>query len=168
MTRKTTAYARRRAQGTTRPLSDGITMTRMHNTRLNQREYNRIMEPCRSALAAFRSARATCQQWRVLCTAVHVARAIEDGGVYRGQIEIIEDARTALESISKRMGDSPDTWRPSACYAPEITALADLVAAHARQLAELTYGEYTAAADKAVARVASVRGQVIDFEMSTT
>jgi hypothetical protein len=97
-----------------------------------------------------------------------VARAIEDGGVYRGQREIIEDARAALQAISERMGDTPANWRPSACYAPEITALADLVAAHARQLAELTYHEYTTAADKAVARVASVRGQVIHFEMSTT
>jgi hypothetical protein len=52
MTRKTTAYTRRRAQGTIRPLSDGITMTRMHNTRLSQAEYNRIMDPCRAACAA--------------------------------------------------------------------------------------------------------------------
>ena len=50
MNRKTTAYTRSRAQGTTRPLSDGITMTRMHNTRLSPAEYNRIMDPCRAAL----------------------------------------------------------------------------------------------------------------------
>ena len=166
--KKTTPYARSRAQRGARQRSDGITTTRMHNTRLSPAEFTRIMEPCRAALAAFRTAQATCAQWRVLCTAAHVARAIEDGGIYRGQREIIASARAALEAISERMGDTPSTWHPSACYAPEITALADLVAAHSRQLAELTYGEYTTAADKAVARVASGRGEVIDFELSAT
>jgi hypothetical protein len=144
--------------------ADGITTTRMHNTRLNPAELARVLQPCRLALQALRAATVSYNQYVVLCTAGHVAQAIEDGGIYRGQREIIEDANTALDAIGARCGRTADQWHPGACYAAELTALGDLIAAHTRQLHELTYREYTSAADKAVARVATVGGLVFKME----
>jgi hypothetical protein len=119
---------------------------------------------CRLAVKAFQTCRASHAQWVVLCTAGHVAEAIEDGGVFRGQREIIEEATAVLDAIGERAGSSAGAWKPITLHGPEITALADLVAAHSRQVRELTYGEYTRAADKAVARVATDGGQVFRME----
>lgn len=166
MGKKTTRYARKRAMGHTVNRSDGITITRMNNTRLKPAEIARIMVPCKTALQALREGRVTYSQWVVLCTAAHVATAIEDGGIIRGQREIITDAEHALDAIGQRCGNTAEAWKARACTGPELTALADLVAAHSRQVHELTYGEYTEAADKAVARVATRGGQV--FRMETT
>jgi hypothetical protein len=143
---------------------DGITTTRMMNTRLTPKELDRVLQPCRLALQALRTASATYRQYTVLCTAGHVALAIEDGKVYRGQRDIIEQANAALDAIGERYGRTAEYWRPRACYATELTALSDLVAAHARQLHELTYAEYVQAADKAKARVATEGGKVFQME----
>lgn len=147
--------------------ADGITATRMHNTRLKPDELARVLQPCRLALHAMKTAVANYNQYVVLCTACHVAQAIEDGGIYRGQGQIIEEANAALDAIGERFGRTPERWEPRACYAAELTALSDLIAAYARQLQELTYGEYIKAADKAVARVASVGGAVFKMEAKT-
>lgn len=160
MSKKTTRYARKRAMGRATERNNGITMTRMLNTRLTPREIERILAPCRAALAAFQAAEAIYDQWVVLCTAAHVAQAIEDGGIVRGQRWLIDEAEQALDRIGDRSGRAASAWAASACTGPEIAALVDLVAAHSRQVRELTYGEYTRAADLAVARVASEGGQV--------
>jgi hypothetical protein len=164
MTRKTTIYARKRAQGHTPQRSDGITIARMHNTRLTPPEVERIMGLCRTALAALRQAQGTYTQWVVLCTACHVAMAIEDGGIITGQRDIISDAEQALDAIGARCGLTAAAWTPRPCTGPELTALADLVPAHSRQVRELTYGEYTRQCDLAVARVATDGGQVFKAE----
>lgn len=170
MTRKTTPHGRRlarlRAAGTSLK-RDGITMAKMINTRLTADEISRIMGPCRAALQALREARASYSQWVVLCTAAHVATAIEDGGVIRGQRCIFTAAEAALDSIGERCGNTAQVWHPRACTGHELTALADLVAAHSRQVHELTYGEYSRAADLAKARVASSGGQVFKMEEET-
>lgn len=170
MTRKSTPHGRRLARlsaaGTSRK-RDGITMAKMINTRLTADEINRIMGPCRAALQALREARATYAQWVVLCTAAHVATAMEDGGVIRGQRCIFTEAETVLDSIGERCGHTAQAWHPSACTGHELSTLADLVAAHSRQVHELTYGEYTRAADLAKARVASSGGQVFNMEEET-
>lgn len=69
-----------------------------------------------------------------------------------------------VAAIGTRFGLTPDQWHPGPCHGHELTALADLVAAHSRQVHELTYAEYTAAFDRAVARVASTGGQVFHME----
>lgn len=168
MSKKTTLYARKRAMGHAAERNNGITMTRMLNTRLAPREIDRILAPCRAALQAFREARACYEHWVVLCTAAHVAQAIEDGGIVRGQRWLIDEAELALDSIGERCGREADTWSTRPCTGPEIAALVDLVAAHSRQVRELTYGEYKRAADLAVARVATVGGQVFKCEATTT
>lgn len=168
MTRKTSLYARKRAAGHgTRP-ADPFTLARVYVTRLKPHEVARIMQPCNAALAAARSAAMTHAQWVVLCTAGHVAEAIEDGGVIRGQREIIDAANEALDAIGERCGHTEQEWKPKACTGPELTALADLVAAHSRQVHELTYREYTTAVDRAVARVASTGGEVFRAEEEQT
>lgn len=167
MTRKTTPYARKRAAGHAHRRSDGITIARMNNTRLTAAERQRIMGPCRAALDAMRQARATYSQWVVLCTACNVAMAIEDGGVIRGQREIIAESDRALAAIGARCGHTADAWTPCPCTGPEITALAYLLAAHSRQVSELTYGEYTRQFDLAVARVATDGGLVFMAEVNT-
>lgn len=166
MTRKTTRYARKRAAGHAAQRNNGITIAKMHNTRLTAAEIERIMAPCRSAMAALRQASATYSQWVVLCTAGHVAEAIEDGGVIRGQREIIELANAALDAIGQRCGRTAEAWTTRPCTGPELNALADLLAAHSRQVNELTYGEYTRQADLAVARVATDGGKVFRMEIS--
>lgn len=165
MPRKTTRYARNKAAGHAPRRSDGITIARMHNTRLTPAEICRIIEPCKLALAALRQARATYPQWVVLCTACHVAMAIEDGGVIRGQREIIQDAEQDLDAIGERCGQTAQAWAPRACSGPELTALADLVAAHSRQVHELTYGEYARQVDLAVARVGTDGGLIFRVEL---
>jgi hypothetical protein len=145
---------------------DGIAVARMYNTRLTSAEIERIMAPCRQALAAFRAAVGSFEQWVVLNTVAHVATAIEDGGVIRRQRAIIEQADAALDAIGGRCGNAEHLWHPGACYAHELNALADLIAAHSRQVHELTYGEYTRATDKAIARVASDGGRVFRMEVS--
>ena len=162
--RKTTTYARNRARQTR--ASDGITIARMHNTRLTEAERNRILVPCRRAVEAFRTGCGTYDQFVVLCTAGHVAQAMEDGGVIRGQREVIDEANTVLDAIGDRAGRSAAEWRTTTLRGHEITALMHLVAAHSRQVHEYTYGEYTKAADKAHARVASSGGQVFRMETS--
>lgn len=166
MGKKTTRYARRLANGHATRRSDGITVARMHNTRLTPAEVRRVIDPCKAALSALRQARATYTQWVVLCTACHVATAIEDGGVYRGQRQIMEDASQALDAIGERCGQTAEAWAPRASTGPELTAIADLVAAHHRQIVELTYGEYTRQFDLAVARVRTDGGLVFRAELS--
>lgn len=166
MSKKTTRYARKRAMGHATERNNGITMTRMLNTRLTPREIERILAPCRAALSAFQVAAATYDQWVVLCTAAHVAQAIEDGGIVRGQRWLIDEAELALDSIGERCGREASTWSTRPCTGPEIAAPVDLVAAHSRQVRELTYGEYKRAADLAVARVASQGGVVFKGEMA--
>lgn len=148
--------------------SDGITIARMHNTRLTPAEIARIIEPCKAALNAMRQGVATHAHFVVLCTAGHVAQAIDNGGIYTGQSCIIDEANNALDAIGNRAGFNTTQWKAPTCHGHEITALADLVAAHSRQVHELTYGEYTRAADKAVARVATDGGQVFKMETSHT
>lgn len=172
MTRKTTPYGRRKARLERRGVrmaQSGITLLNMLNTRLTRQEIDRIIGPCKVALQAFREARGEFAHWVTLCTANHVGTAIEDGGVMRGQRDIFNDAGAALDSIGTRCGREAGEWKPKACTGPEITALADMIAAHSRQAHELTYGEYTEAADKAVARVETARGQVFkNAEPDTT
>jgi len=167
MGKKTTLFARKRALGHAARPASGVNIANVYNTRLRPAEIQRIMAPCKAALQAMRTASATYDQWVVLCTAGHVAESIEDQGIIRGQREIIDDANTALDAIGERCGRSADAWHPRACTGPEITALADLVAAHSRQVHELTYREYTDAADKAVARVATSGGKVFRMEGTT-
>lgn len=161
--RKSTPYGRRTARlarAGKSLKSDGLTITRHLNTRLSAAEVQRIVEPCKAALQALREARATFAQWVVLCTARHVGIAIEDGGVIRGQRFLFQLGEAVLDKIGDRCGNTAETWTPRACTGPELTALADMIAAHSRQVHELTYGEYTDAVDLAVSRVETVRGQV--------
>jgi predicted transcriptional regulator len=158
--RKTTAYARKKASGHAAQRNNGICIANMNNSRLSESEIDRIIKPCKAALQSMREARATYMQWACLCTAVHVAKAIEDGGVVRGQMEIVKAADEALHSIGERCGMTSDEWESRACTGLELGALADLVPAHSRQIHELTYREYTVAADLAASRVATDGGQV--------
>jgi hypothetical protein len=160
MTRKTSTYARRR---TTRR-ADGISTTRMFNTRLTPQETARILVPCKAALAAMQKGQASFSQWLVLCTAVHVAQAIEDCGVIKGQADMIQQARAALEDIGERAAGPGASWTPPTCYGQELAALQDLVNAHSRQVHELIYGEYTAATRLAESRVLSIGGGAFRIE----
>ena len=79
--KKSTPYGRRTARLHAAGITlkrDGITMARMLNSRLTQAEVERIVAPCRQAVQAFRTGRASHAQWVTLCTAGHVAKAIED------------------------------------------------------------------------------------------
>lgn len=163
MTRKSTPFGRRTARLARMGKSlksDGITITRVLNTRLSESEVLRIIGACKAALQALREARASYQDWVTLCTAHHVGVAIEDGGIVRGQRFLFRLGHSALNSIEDRCGSTAEHWTPRACTGPELTALADMIAAHSRQVRELTYGEYTRAADLAVSRVETTGGRV--------
>ncbi len=161
--RKSTPYGRRTARLARMGKSlrsDGITIAKVLNTRLSESEVQRIIDTCKAALQALREVRATYQDWVTLCTARHVGIAIEDGGIVRGQRWLFDDGHWALGCIGDRCGDTPETWIPRPCSGPELTALADMIAAHSRQVRELTYSEYTRAADLAVSRVETDGGRV--------
>lgn len=163
MSRKSTPYGRRTARLARMGKSlrsDGITIAKMLNTRLDEAEVDRIISTCKAALQSLREVRATYHDWATLCTARHVGIAIEDGGIVRGQRFLFDLGEAALDSISDRCGSKPETWTPRPCAGPELTALADMIAAHSRQVRELTYNEYTRAADLAVSRVETMGGRV--------
>lgn len=167
MGKKTTAYARNKAHGRVAVRNSGICIANMNNSLLNAKEVERIIKPCKTALQALREARATYNQWVCLCTAVHVAEAIDDGGIVRGQMAIIEEADEALHAIGERCGKTSYEWAPRPCTGLELGSLADLVSAHSRQIHELTYREYTVAVDLAVARVATDGGKVFQLSLQT-
>lgn len=144
----------------TKKRGNGLSVVKVHNTRLTAKEISSTMGRVKAAATALQQGACTFPQWVCLCTAAHVSGAIESGGVIRGQAEIIDDAKTVLTAVGNRAAiNGGSEWMPPTCYASEILAIQDLVACHSRQVHEVTYGEYIRATQLARSRVLSAGGQ---------
>lgn len=138
-------------------------------TLLTEAEVRSRTTPAHQAVEAFRIGRGMYRHLLVLCTCMHLGRAIETGGVVRGLMPLFEQANTVLQAISDRM-EHPTTrvWTPGALYAHELQTLRDLVHDHAFQLRQVSFGEYTKAYHLAAARVQSSGGVVVGVEQMQT
>lgn len=160
MSRKTTAYSRKRLHPDARQPLDSITAARLNGTRLTSDELEKLIGPARRALANARVGAASFDDLVHLSTAMHKARAIDDTGVYRGLRKMVDAVAPVLDAIQARAQVS-ETWRAPTLYGHEITALDDLLWAYRVMLLEVTYAEFVRAERLAVARVATEGGQVI-------
>lgn len=160
MSRKTSAYSRKRRQPDRDRCLDSITAARMNNTRLKPAELEKLLSPLRRALASARAGACSYDDLVNFSTAMHKGRAIEDTGVYRGLRTIIDGVEPVLDAIQAR-AQANGVWRAPTLYGPEILALDDLVWAYRVMLLEVTYAEFVRADRLAVARVATQGGQII-------
>lgn len=131
---------------------------------LTQAELDTALSGAREACRLLALGRGTQAHWISLCSALNVARAIEDGGAVRGLTEHLDSIERAINAISRRACKSEqlDTWTPPALWAAEIDAIRLLVTLYTHQLKHLSYAEYQAAWRLATARVQSARGQVLN------
>lgn len=143
-----------------RHLVPTIDIATSNTTLLTPAEIATVIEPAQAAIEAFRTATSTRHQWLLLCTCLHVGRAIESGGVVKGLTDSLDEAHAALQTINDRMERAGNCWAPSALRAQELTAIRLLVRVHAYQLSQVSYGEYTRAHQLATARVASNGGEL--------
>jgi len=163
MTRKTSAYARKRRQPDRDRCLDSITAARMNNTRFKPAELDRLLGPAQRALASARAGTCSYDDLVNLSTAMHKGRAIDDAGIYRGLRDRLDAADNVLLAIEQRAMVS-GTWCAPTLYGREITVLDDLVWAYRVMLLEVTYAEFLRAERLAIARVATDGGRVIHVE----
>lgn len=168
MSRKTTSYARKRRLASAHQRTDSISAARMNVTRLTADEIEKIHGPVRNAFLQARVGQLTYDGWVFLCTGVHKAKAIDDSGVFRGLLPMIEAASAALDAIHARATPGSSTWSAPTLYAGEIAALSDLVWAYRTMLFEVTYAEFVRAERLAIARVASAGGEVLHQAEAST
>lgn len=131
-----------------------------HASLLTPAEIEQVQAPKRAALESARRATLSRREWEVLCTALHVAEAIETKGVVRGLAQVLTAARQVLEATGESM-DLPTGWTPHALRGPELDALDTLIWTHQRQIEQLQYNEYQAACALAEGRVASHGGVIV-------
>lgn len=167
MSRKTSAYARRLRRPEAPERLDSITAGRRNVTRLSPHELDKLLGPAQRAVVSARTGAATFDDLVHLSTAMHKARAIDDAGIYRGLRALVDAAEPVLFAIEARARAS-GTWCPPTLYSAEILALDDLVWAYRLMLLEVTYAEFVRAERLAVARVATVGGQVIHLTRDST
>lgn len=155
MTRKTTTYARKRAQGRTPQRGNGLQTNNLHNTLFTPAEIDTLMREPRQALEAARAGRISYNDLVSLSSAMHKGRAIEDCRVIiRGFARIYDRASAAIASIEDRC-TTTGRWVPSALYGAEITRLDDLLFAYQETLKVCTYGEFYRRQAVACSRTAS-------------
>lgn len=163
MSRKTSAYSRKRRQPDRDRCLDSITAARMNNTRFKPAELEKLLSPLRRALASARAGACSYDDLVNFSTAMHKGRAIDDAGIYRGLRDRLDAADAVLMAIEARALAS-GTWCAPTLYGPEISVLDDLVWAYRVMLLEVTYAEFLRAERLAIARVATEGGQVIHVE----
>jgi len=155
MTRKTSTYARKRAQGRTPRRGNGLQTNNLLNTPLTPAEIDTLMREPRKAMEAARAGRITYNDLVSLSSAMHKGRAIEDARVIiRGFAHFYDRSSAAIASIEARC-TTTGRWVPSALYGPELTQLDDLLFAYKEALKVCTYGEFYRRQAVACSRTAS-------------
>lgn len=180
MTRKTTAYARKRGlqqlpgHARTQVLQaikgSGITVHNLRNTLLTPAEVDQLMQDPTAALQAARLGRISYSDLLSLSSPVQKGLAIEDAGnIITGLRAVYERANTVLLAIKARC-TTTGRWVPGALYGPELAALDDLLWVYREALKVCTYGEFYKRQAVACSRVASqgkqvhTVGDVLEFE----
>lgn len=128
-------------------------------TRLTEAERRDTMAPAIACLDALRTGTASEDHHTVLHTQLRVAQGIEASGIVRGLQQQFAEALQAMDAIRTRALAS-GTWRPTALYAAELTALQEAVHLHDYQLQQLSAGELHAVARKLIAQTLSGGGEV--------
>lgn len=140
-----------------------IAVARAGAGRLTAAEVTHIMSGCRAAAGAMAMGRGTRNDWVSLCSALNIARAIDDiGAVLRGLRGHLDDIEATLRALATRAGedDHPPTWNAPALRFDEMDAVRLLAELFQTQLDQLSYAEYQDAYALAVARVRSGGGEV--------
>ena len=151
--------------------TDGWTPLRIATgqaTRLTAKELATITRPLTAAAEAMAQGKGDRRAWEHLCSALNTGRAIEAGRVVRGMAGHFDNIERVLEAIAARAGehDTPTTWTAPALRSCEMAAVRLLAELHTFQLSHLSYGEYRAAVDLAIARVRSGKGEAINLPMT--
>lgn len=120
-------------------------------TRLTAAERDSVLEPLVAGLEAFRTGRATSQDWMNLVVATSVALCIEEQGVVRGLREPLHRADVILAQIEGR-ATAGGPWRSPTLYGHELIALQELVRFHAFQIEQLSAAEFQRAVRLSIAR----------------
>lgn len=148
-----------------RPVSlDTITIAKTGAGIVTKAEIEKTLAPMRASMQAMREGRGQRLDFEWLCTACHIGQAVEDSGVVMGFETLIDRAYIALANIETRAipDGNPEGWTPVTLYAAEINALTDWTDFFGQQIGFLSWREYTAAYDKAIARVTSGGGKCLD------
>lgn len=151
--------------------TDGWTPMRIATgqaTRLTAKELASITGPLTTATEAMAQGKGDRRVWEHLCSALNTGRAIEAGRVVRGMAGHFDDIERVLEAIAARAGEhnTPPTWTAPALRFNEMEAVRLLAELHTFQLSQLSYGEYRAAVELAIARVRSGKGEAINLPMA--
>ena len=170
MTKKTTAYARKRGLHRVPQAdrwafiearkSNGISTNNERNTLLTPAEVQYLLADPTAGLAGMRSGRGTYNNLLSLNAALKKGQAIEDARVIvRGFAGIYAAADHAIQAITGR-STKTGKWVPTALYGPEIAALDDLLWAYRQALQVVTYQEFYDRQAVAIARELSAGEKV--------
>ena len=142
---------------------DPMTMARARAGLLTTAEVAQIMAASTAAADAMAKGRGTRLHWVALCSALNMAKAIEDGGVVRGLAGHLDNIEATLNTLANRAGErkNPPTWKAPALHFDEMDDMRLLVDLYRHQLQQLSYMEYRTACDLAQARVRSSGGEVV-------
>jgi len=165
MTRKTSAYARRRglnqvpsharAQVLASIKGTSIEVNNLRNTPLSPAEVDTLTKEATEALEAARLGRISYNDLVSLSSIMHKGVAIEDAGnIITGLRHFYDAAKDAIDAIETRC-TATGQWVPSALYSHELTALRELLHYYREALAVCTYGEFYKRQAVACSRTAS-------------
>lgn len=131
------------------------------------KEVAEVISRCAVAADAIAKGQGERMHWVSLCSSLNISRAVEAGGVVRGMREHWLSIESVLLAIADRAGedDHPPTWRVPELTLDEIDAVRLLVQLHEFQLQQLSFGEYTAAVDRAIAWAKSQHGEVVHLPL---
>jgi hypothetical protein len=126
-------------------------------------EIAEAMAPIHDSFRAMREGVATEDHWCVLAGSVELALSIEHQGVIKGLQGHLQAAEASLAAIQRRAMDA-GTWKSTALYFQEISALDDFTWLHKVQLEQLSEREFRAALERATAVVLQAGGRVVDVD----
>lgn len=145
------------------PAINTLAIATSRASKLSHDQVTAVMEPVQTAHKALREGVATLVQWQVLASAVEMALGIEKSGVVTGLREHFTTAEATLAAIRSRSMQH-GAWRPTALYFYELEHIAEAVDLHAFQLGQVSEGELREVARKAVARIRSANGLIVEFQ----
>lgn len=165
MTRKTTAYARKRRQAArSASIMDSISAGQKFISRLTADERQRVLRRLPGVRDRLLKAAYTFADFVDLSTAKHRCQAANDIHLVRDLQGLLQQAHAVLEQLGTDAEPVPRQWAPRALRAAELQTLHDLVTLYTTVVNEVTYAEWVRIDQLAVARVRSVRGEVYEGE----
>lgn len=118
---------------------------------MTPKEVQASMAPFNEAFTALRQGRADFDHWGFIQGAHEIATAVEQQGVVRGLKEHLASIGESVKAIEARALASGQ-WKAPTLYSQEIEAVQLLMELLQFQKENLSYGEFTNALRKAIAR----------------